>query len=54
MKYKRYFRKTSLKQKGVGDLLVTVEVEIPTEISDKEVSLIEELANVMSKKTPKD
>ena len=40
--------------KGVGDLLVTVEVEIPTEISDKEVSLIEELANVMSKKTPKD
>ena len=38
----------------VGDLLVTVEVEIPTEVSDKESSLIKELADVMSKKTPKD
>ena len=40
--------------RGLGDLLVTVEVEIPTQVSDKEVSLIEELADVMSKKTPKD
>jgi len=40
--------------RGIGDLLVTVEVEIPTEISDKEVSLIEELADVMSNRTPKD
>jgi len=38
----------------VGDLLVTVEVEIPTEVSDKESSLIKELADVMSKKMPKD
>ena len=40
--------------RGVGDLLVTVEVEIPTQMSDEEVLLIEELADVMSKKTPKD
>ena len=40
--------------RGVGDLLVTVEVEIPTQVSDKELLLIEELADVMSKKTPKD
>jgi len=40
--------------RGLGDLLVTVEVEIPTQVSDKEVSLIKELADVMSKKTPKD
>ena len=40
--------------RGLGDLLVTVEVEIPTQVSDKEVSLIEELADVMAKKTPKD
>ena len=38
----------------VGDLLVTVEVQIPTEMNEKEMALVEELADVMSKNSPKD
>ena len=40
--------------KNVGDLLVTVEVQIPTEMSEKEISLVQELDDSMSNKLPKD
>ena len=33
----------------VGDLLVTVEVQIPTEMSEKEMALVQELADVYVK-----
>lgn len=38
---------------GIGDLLVTIEVTVPTEISDEERTALEALSNAASKRNPR-